>query len=313
MRRRTLAALTAAAAVALLWAGNRPWKPRPPGHPRLLAHRGLGQDFDRTDLQGDTCTAARMTPPRHGYLEDTIPGIAAAFALGADRVEIDVHPTTDGQFVVFHDWTVDCRTDGHGVTREHTLAELQRLDIGWGYTADGGRTFPFRGRGDRMPSLAEVLTTFPRGRFLVNVKSADAAEGALLADAVGDPGDRVAFSGDEAPMAVLRARGARTLSKPALKRCVLGYVALGWTGHVPDACRHSVVYVPINVAPWLWGWDRVLVDRFAAADAELYVLGAWSGGWSTGLDDPADRARLPAGFRGGVVTDRVDEWGAIYD
>ena len=32
-------------------------------------------------------------------------------------IEIDVHPTTDGQFAVFHDWTLDCRTNGAGVTR----------------------------------------------------------------------------------------------------------------------------------------------------------------------------------------------------
>ena len=30
--------------------------------------------------------------------------------------------------------------------RDKTLAELQALDIGYGYTADGGKTFPFRGR-----------------------------------------------------------------------------------------------------------------------------------------------------------------------
>ena len=46
----------------------------------------------------------------------------AGFAAGADVVELDVHPTTDGEFAVFHDWTLDCRTDGHGVTREHSMA-----------------------------------------------------------------------------------------------------------------------------------------------------------------------------------------------
>ena len=35
----------------------------------------------------------------------------AAFAAGADIVELDIHPTTDGQFAVFHDWTLDCRTE----------------------------------------------------------------------------------------------------------------------------------------------------------------------------------------------------------
>src|SRR5690606_25007715 len=83
---------------------------------------------------------------------------------------------------VFHDWTLDCRTDGTGITREHTMAQLKALDVGYGYTADGGRTFPFRGQGvGLMPSLGEVLAAFPARRFLVNVKSNDPAEGDRLA------------------------------------------------------------------------------------------------------------------------------------
>src|ERR1700754_760792 len=112
--------------------------------PLLIAHRGLGQTFHREGLTAETCTANRIYPPEHPYLENTIDGFAAAFAAGADIVEFDVHPTTDGDFAVFHDWTVDCRTEGHGITREKSLAELKALDIGYGYTADGGKTFPFR-------------------------------------------------------------------------------------------------------------------------------------------------------------------------
>jgi glycerophosphoryl diester phosphodiesterase len=98
-----------------------------------------------TDVRNDTCTAARMLPPEHDYLENTIASMEASFKAGADIVEFDVHPTTDGHFAVFHDWTLDCRTNGKGVTREHSLQELKTLDIGYGYTADGGKTFPFRG------------------------------------------------------------------------------------------------------------------------------------------------------------------------
>ncbi len=93
-----------------------------------------------------------------------------------------MHPTTDGDFVVFHDWTVDCRTEGSGVTREQSLAALKALDIGYGYTADAGATFPFRGKGvGLMPTLAEVLAAFPDRRFLINIKSDDENEGQALA------------------------------------------------------------------------------------------------------------------------------------
>ena len=92
------------------------------GIPVLLAHRGIAQRFDERELKNDTCTAARMLPAAHHYLENTIESMRAGFAAGADVVEFDVHPTTDGEFAVFHDWTLDCRTDGHGVTRENSMA-----------------------------------------------------------------------------------------------------------------------------------------------------------------------------------------------
>ena len=33
----------------------------------------------------------------------------------------------DGRMVAFHDWTVDCRTQGHGAVRKLSLAELKKL------------------------------------------------------------------------------------------------------------------------------------------------------------------------------------------
>ena len=41
-------------------------------------------------------------------------------------------PASDGHFAVFHDWTLDCRAEGKGVTREHSLAALKQLDVGYG-------------------------------------------------------------------------------------------------------------------------------------------------------------------------------------
>ncbi len=124
------------------------------GKPLLVAHRGLGQTFPLEGITGETNTARIIYEPEHPYLENTIPSMEAAFQAGADIVELDVHPTKDGQFAVFHDWILDYRTDGTGVTREHTMAELKELDIGYGYTADEGKTYPFRGKGvGLMPSL----------------------------------------------------------------------------------------------------------------------------------------------------------------
>jgi len=152
------------------------------GTPLLLAHRGLAQTFTMEGIENDTCTAERIYEPEHPYLENTIASMEAAFEAGADIVEFDVHPTKDGQFAVFHDWTLDCRTNGTGVTRDYTMDKLKLLDIGYGYTAVHGETYPFRGKGiGLMPSLEEVLSHFPDRSFLIHIKSNDSTEGTQLA------------------------------------------------------------------------------------------------------------------------------------
>jgi glycerophosphoryl diester phosphodiesterase len=284
------------------------------GKPVLLAHRGIAQRFDERDLTNDTCTAARMLPSTHQYLENTIDSMRASFAAGADIVELDVHPTTDGEFAVFHDWTLDCRTDGHGVTREHSMAYLKKLDIGHGYTADGGKTFPFRGKAlGMMPTLAEVLATFQQQRLLINVKSRDPSEGERLADMLDKlPAERRArvmvYGGDE-PVEAVRKRlpDIRTISRAAIKSCLLGYIGYGWTGVVPKACHNAMVMLPINVAPWLWGWPDRFLSRMTSVNSEVFVLGPYrGGGFSTGIDTPDQFARLPQNYAGGIWTNEIE-------
>ena len=140
-RRLRIALLIVAVVAAALWVGNTSLFTTPTGAPTLLAHRGLGQTFDLEGVENDTCTAERIHTPAHPYLENTLPSMRAAFDAGADVVELDLYLTRDDRFAVFHDWTLECRTDGRGQVRDHTLEELKRLDLGHGYTADGGRRF----------------------------------------------------------------------------------------------------------------------------------------------------------------------------
>ncbi len=287
---------------------------RPPGVPTLLAHRGIAQQFDPAGVGKDTCTASRMLPPTHEYLENTIASMRAGFAAGADVVEVDVHPTTDGQFAVFHDWTVDCRTEGKGVTRDHSMAELKALDIGYGYTADGGKTFPFRDKGiGLMPTLGEVLTTFPGKQLLINIKSNDPEEGRKLAVVLAAlPVDRreplMVYGGDR-PVAAVRSAlpDMRTMSRNSLKTCLLRYIGIGWTGIIPDACRDTMVLVPINIAPWLWGWPDRFLNRLEGAGSQVFALGPYSGGdFSTGLGTPELLSRLPENYSGGIWTNEIE-------
>ncbi len=284
------------------------------GKPKLLAHRGLAQTFSRVGLTGDTCTAARIHAPEHPFLENTLASMAAAFKAGADTVELDVHPTSDGHFAVFHDWTVDCRTDGTGLTREQSLTALKRLDIGYGYTADGGKTFPFRGRGvGLLPSLDEVLATFPRQRFLINIKSNDPSEGDRLAARLAQLApERLALLsvyGAERPISRVRTRlpAVAAMSPASLKRCMLQYLAVGWSGWMPVACHRSIVLLPLNYAHWVWGWPNRFLGRMAAVGTDVFVVGQWAGeDFSRGIDTAEDFRQLPPAYAGGIWTNRID-------
>ena len=316
--RAALALIVVIAAALFLFNSSRLVAP-PEGEPFLIAHRGLGQTFRREGLTGETCTAARIFPPEHPFIENTIPSIAAAFDYGADMVEFDVQPTTDGEFVVFHDWTLDCRTDGTGATRDHSLAELRALDLGYGYTADGGATHPLRAKGvGMMVTLDELLDAFPGRRFLINVKSDDPEEGRLLGEYLSarTADDRVRLSayGGTRPMAELAARllDIQTFGASSLKDCLLTYLAAGWSGYVPEACRGGLVMLPINAAPWFWGFPNRMAQRIAAAGGEIVLLGDYDGsGFSSAIDSEEEFARIPSDFVGGIWTNRVDRIGPL--
>jgi len=65
--------------------------------------------------------------------------------------------------------------------------------------------------------------------------------------------------------------------------------------------------VPVNVASWLWGFPHRLVERLRGAGSEVFVLGPWAGdGFSSGIDDEHQVRALPAGYGGGIWTNRVD-------
>lgn len=313
---RILAA--AAAALALLWLANASfWSPYS-APTTVLAHRGMAQTYSKDGLGRAECTATRIHAPEHGFLENTLDGMEAAFAAGADVVEFDIHPTTDGNFAVFHDWTLDCRTDGRGVTRDQPMSYLKTLDVGYGYTADSGKTFPFRGKFvGAMPTLGEVLARFPDKRFLINIKSNDADEGERLASylATLPPERRALLSsyGGRKPEAALRKAFSdmRVMDKVQYKDCVAGYLKYGWAGHMPATCRNTIILVPQNYAFLLWGWPNRFVERMAVAGSEVYLIGPYEKGdvGARGVDSLQEAARLPRNFPGGVWTNRVDRVG----
>ncbi len=92
--------------------------------------------------------------------ENTLFALQEAEKIGADLSEIDIHMSKDGVLVAIHDETVDRTTNDKGLVQDLTLAELKKLDAGYHWTNDEGRTFPFRGQGIKIPSLNEIFSAF---------------------------------------------------------------------------------------------------------------------------------------------------------
>ena len=104
--------------------------------PEIIAHRGASADAP----------------------ENTLAAIQLAWQQGADAAEIDVQRTADGQLVAIHDDTM-LRTGGvDWAVKDCTLAKLKKRDVGsW-------KSPQFVG--ERIPTLAEVLTIVPQGKRL---------------------------------------------------------------------------------------------------------------------------------------------------
>ena len=121
-------------------------------HPVRIAHRGA---------------SGRGLAP-----ENTLAAFERAIQIGVDAVELDVHGTRDGQVVVIHDPTLDRTTDRSGAVRDLTLATIREADAGSGYGE--------RYRGERVPTLEEVLDlTRNRALALIEVKADYLAESVL--------------------------------------------------------------------------------------------------------------------------------------
>ena len=117
--------------------------------PRIVAHRGDSAN----------------------YPENTLPAFLSGVRMGIDVIETDVHITRDGEIVIWHDPTLERNTDGEGALEIHTLNELKKLDAGYTFTKDGGKTYPFRGKGIQLCTLSEALEACPDERFNIDLKS----------------------------------------------------------------------------------------------------------------------------------------------
>lgn len=285
---------------------------------KLLSHRGVHQIYRGEHRGRDTCSASSIAPLEHPYIANTVESLSAAFAYGSEVVELDVHLTRDNQFAVYHDWTLDCQTDGTGVTHEQSMSYLKTLDLGYGHTADNGASYPLRGTAvGAMPTLVEVFEANLGGQYLVNFKSNRKSEGLALAKLLEKAEYRqqvFAVYGGAPPTRQSKnlIEGLAGFDRQSLKSCLLSYLFLGWSGYVPSECQTGLIAIPANYAPWLWGWPHKFTSRMNNAGTSVILWGPYDGsGYSSGIDQTEELALVPAHFDGYVWSNKVESIGPL--
>ena len=253
--------------------------------PWLIAHRG----------------GARLAP------ENTLPAFDGAVELGAVCLELDVRRSCDGAVVVFHDEDTARVTGEGGSVEGRTLEELRRLDAGFAFTPDGGRSFPFRGRGVRIPSLAELLVRHPGTRLNIEAKGAEpelaealvtdlrraGAVGRVCIGSEGDAqGERIRALLPEA-CHFLPAGAARRHVIAAKSGMGAGSCPRGWDcADLPHRMRGFTVV------------SARVVRHFHALGMPVFV-------WT--VDDEADMRQLLVAGVDGIMTDRPDLLARVLD
>ncbi len=95
----------------------------------------------------------------HEAPENTLASFRLAWQQGADGVEGDYYLTSDGRVVCIHDADTERVAGEKWVVAETPFATLRKLDVG----AWKG----LRWRGEKIPSMEEVLATVPAGKKAV--------------------------------------------------------------------------------------------------------------------------------------------------
>jgi len=222
--------------------------------------------------------------PEIGGLENTLAAFRHAAALGYDYLETDVHVTSDGELLAFHDHVLDRVTDRMGAVRDLTLAEIREARI-------GGR--------EQIPTFDELLDAFPQARFNIDIKSSGAA--AVLADLVRDRNlwDRV-LVGSFSPA---RIREFRRLTGGRVPTAAHPWEILAFrflpSARLADRLAGRA-FVAFQVPHRRYGLPLVtrgLIRRAHAAGKQVHV-------WT--VDDPDEMRLLLDRGVDGLFTDRTD-------
>jgi glycerophosphoryl diester phosphodiesterase len=215
--------------------------------------------------------------------ENTLEAFRLAVERGAGGLELDVHLTRDGEVVVLHDETVDRTTDGTGAVAEMTLEEVRALDAGYRF---GAPEYPYRGRGCRVPTLAEVFEEFPEAVINLEIKAGTPGiEKAVLdvIEAARAEGRSLVASGRHEVVRRFRDVSGGEIPTSASYREIEVFHALC---NLRVASSLSPDYDALQV-PVSWRGITIVTPRFvAAASAAGVRVDAWT------IDDAAEMRRL---------------------
>lgn len=242
--------------------------------------------------------------------ENTMYAFERAVRLGVDVLEMDLHATSDGALVVIHDETVDRTTDGHGLVSAMTLDQLKRLDAGYRWTADGGGSFPLRGRGLSVPTLAELFRAFPHIRFNIDIKQERPSVIQPLCRLIRENNGmgRVTVASFDAEVLEAFRRecaGVKTSASPADVRA---FLALKTTEpeNGADKTRASAAYA-LQVPEYAGGRAVLTKDFVDAAHRRGLEVHAWT------INDEAAMRRLIELGVDGIITDYPDRLIRLLD
>jgi len=236
--------------------------------PLALAHRG----------------GSRYAPNRG--IENTMTAFRNAVELGYRYLETDVHATSDGHLIAFHDNRLDRLTDGQGL-----VAALP-----WSVV----RTARVNGS-EPIPQLAELFEAFPDTRINIDIK----AGGALspLWQAIREHGteDRVCVgSFSNRRLAAFRRLAGRRVATAAGP---VGTAALRFAPGWVSALLHSPAQVlQVPSAHTIRGRTFRLVT--AGLVSAAHRLGKQVHVWT--VDDPDEMTRLLDLGVDGIISDRID-------
>lgn len=220
-------------------------------------------------------------------LENTAEAFRRAVAAGYRYMETDVHATSDGVLVAFHDATLDRVTDGSGRIRDLPWHEVSQARV--------AGTEP-------VPGFAQLLEAFPEARWNVDVKAEAALRPLLELISRANAWERVCVGS----FSEARVARAQRLAGPRLATSLgtRGVLALRLRSvGLPTSQRPSAVAAQVPVAQsGIPVVDRRFVRTAHARGLQVHV-------WT--IDDPDVMHRLLDLGVDGIMTDHIDTLRAV--